>query len=217
MRLFISILLTVSFFSIKCTPAHAVVDHLLVSEVYYDAEVGRDLYEEWVELCNPSLGSIDLTGWVLMDNSGSFTLSGIIKPNDYFVIARDKVAFYDLYAFYPDLPGSTLRLANTGDFLILKYKGTEIDSVGYEGGSTKDNGRFDNWNIYATDAKSIMRSSVDIDTDTPGDWFSDAAPNPGTGPGVIIPEPSTLLLISISLLGIAFFRGKKVRSEKWIR
>jgi hypothetical protein len=191
-------------------PAHAILNHLIISEVYYDTAAGRDNYEEWVELYNPLLGAVDLTSWFLLDNASSFPLSGSIQPKDFFIVAKDNKAFYDLYGFYPDLSGSSLRLSNSGDFVLLKQNTSEIDAVGYEGGSSGDNGRFDDWHIFAGDQKSIMRKSLTLDTDTPDDWLVDTTPNPGTGPTTPVSEPSTLILLSIGLSTLGLFVKKEM-------
>ncbi|MBI5963149.1 MAG: DUF11 domain-containing protein [Chloroflexi bacterium] len=47
--------------------------------------------DEWIELYNPSLASIDISGWKLKSASGSIdiTLLGTIKPGEYFLLERE--------------------------------------------------------------------------------------------------------------------------------
>ncbi len=177
----------------------------LVSEIYYDAFTGRDYYDEWIELYNPSDRVIDLSGWTLRDNAATFILSGTVRPLSYFIVARDPQAFYGSYGFEPDLSGSTLRLSNSGDFVILSSLQVEIDAVGYEGGSTRDGGRFDDWERYADDGMSISRRGA-IDTNSADDWRSNTGPTPGSGSGGTMPEPLTLTTLLLGLAGIRLIK-----------
>ncbi len=75
--------------------------------------------KEWIELYNNTDKSIDLSGWLLLNKEGSkystTTLSGIIDPDDFFVIEN--------------IIGN---LNNSGDEIILKdYSGKIISQTSY--------------------------------------------------------------------------------------
>ncbi len=145
---------------------------LLVSEVLYDAP-NSDSTEEFVELYNPSCSAVSLSGYALSDNSGTFNLSGTIGAGGYATVARDSNGFNSLFGQAPTISGMSLSLGNSGDRIILKNNGSEIDRVAWE---NADSG----WSIAAKNV-SIARSSA-TDTNSVSDWSvqSDAG-NPGSG------------------------------------
>ena len=77
--------------SLSSTPAPINFDEMrvVISELLPNP-VGSDTENEWIELRNRSLESVDLQGWALKDSSSkSFSLTGVtINANDYFVILR---------------------------------------------------------------------------------------------------------------------------------
>lgn len=145
---------------------------LLVSEVLYDAP-NSDSTEEFVELYNPSCNDVNLSGYSVSDNADTFNLSGTIPGGGYFTIARSASGFSNLFGQSANITNMSLALSNSGDRIILKNNGSEIDRVAWE---NKDPG----WGIYATN-KSIARSST-TDTNSVNDWAVQAnAGNPGSG------------------------------------
>jgi serine protease len=154
-----------------CVSQFAAAD-LLISEVLYDAP-SNDTTEEFVELYNPSCSSLSLSNYSLSDNAGSFNLSGTIGAGGYATVARDTNGFTNLFSQAPTVTGMTLALGNSGDRMILKNNGSEIDRVAWE---NKDPG----WGITATNV-SIARSSQ-TDTNSVNDWAVQSNPgNPGSG------------------------------------
>jgi serine protease len=145
---------------------------LLVSEVLYDAP-NSDSLEEFVELYNPDCSAVSLSNYALSDNSGTFNLSGTIAAGGYATVARDASGFNALFSQSPTVSGMSLSLGNSGDRIILKKNGTEIDRVAWE---NADSG----WSIAAKNV-SIARNSQ-TDTNSVNDWAvqSDAG-NPGSG------------------------------------
>jgi len=144
------------------------MNHLLISEVYYDT-LGTDSKEEWISLYNPNENSIDLGGYIIRDNNDNWTIpSQIITGMGYKIIARDETGFYNLYSCYPDFDGLTLSLANTGDNLTLEKDEQEIDFV--EWGN-------DNWNISSGTNSSIIRIN-NTDTNSSADWTINQIPDP---------------------------------------
>ena len=57
--LFVFILLIISSFDVLA----AITDHVVISEVYYDAI--DESNSEFIELFNPTSSSIDITGWII--------------------------------------------------------------------------------------------------------------------------------------------------------
>lgn len=154
-----------------CLSQFAAAD-LLVSEVLYDAP-NNDSTEEFVELYNPGCSAISLNTYSLSDNAGSFNLSGTIAAGGYATVARNTSGFTALFGQAPTVTGMTLALGNSGDRMILKNNGSEIDRVAWE---NKDPG----WGINAKNV-SIARSSQ-TDTNSVNDWAVQAnAGNPGSG------------------------------------
>lgn len=150
-------------------------DHLLFSEVYYDAETPES-EKEWFELYNPTSVPLDLTGWSVSDNQYTRALPNgtVIEPESYLTIARNTAGFHELYNCDPDIVLIPwVPLSNSGDSLTLyNDDGVEIDFVAWEGGDP-------NWeDVEADDGKSIQRSPVNQDTDSPSDWLSNQQPDP---------------------------------------
>ena len=154
-----------------CVSQFAAAD-LLVSEVLYDAP-SSDTTEEFVELFNPSCSAVSLSNYSLSDNAGTFNLSGTIAAGGYATIARSSSGFSALFGQSATVSGMSLALGNSGDRIVLKNNGAEIDRVAWE---NKDPG----WGIYATNV-SIARSST-TDTNSVNDWAVQSNPgNPGSG------------------------------------
>ncbi len=141
--------------------------NVIISEVLYDAP-NSDSTEEWIELYNPTSSTIDLTGWTISDNAGTFTLSGSIPANGFITIARDSAGFQGLYSFAPTLVmGSALALSNSGDRLDLKdASNNPVDFVAWEN-------YVSGWSVTAVN--TVIHRDSDVDTDGPSDWTA-----PGT-------------------------------------
>ncbi|WP_233007309.1 endonuclease [Rheinheimera faecalis] len=146
--------------------------NLLITEVLYDAPT-NDNTEEFVELYNNSCTAINLQGYNLQDNGGSFNLSGTVAPRSYFLVAKNSAAMQSLYGKTPELAGLTLAFGNSGDYVKLRNGSTEVDAVGWENGLS-------GWSINAVD-KSISRNKT-TDNNLVSDWVVSAnSGNPGTG------------------------------------
>lgn len=144
---------------------------VVLSEVLYDAP-NNDSTEEFIELYNNSCVAVDLSGYRLADNGGSFTLSGTIAANGYFVVAKNAAAVQALYGKPVQLSGLSISLGNSGDYVRLYQGNSEIDLVAFENAIS-------GWPINAVD-KPIARRSLP-DTHTVNDWQVIAA-TPGSGP-----------------------------------
>ena len=136
-----------------------------IAQVGYDTP-GNDTIEEWVELYNPTAAAIDVGGFRLADNDGSFTLppGTSVPPGGFVVVARDVVGFMALFNRAPAVTGLRLSLGNEGDDLrLLDPGGSEIDRVLWENATA-------GWPIAAPTGASIRRTDPSVDTNTVADW-----------------------------------------------
>lgn len=137
---------------------------LVINEVFYDTP-GDDTVEEWIELYNGTAAAINLGGYKLLDNAGTYTLPTVSIPaGGLLVIARNATGFNNLYGFLPDVSGLTLALGNSGDKLTLRNAaGTDVDFVAWENYVT-------GWGLNAATGQSIFRKDKNVDTDVAADW-----------------------------------------------
>jgi hypothetical protein len=134
-------------------------DELIVTEIMYNSSESTDV--EWIELYNASGGTLDLTGWWLVDDNATHTrvpLSGTMAPGAVMVMAGTQALFA---AKYP-------AVTNVFPACFQTY-GVEW-SLGNSG---------DQINVY--DAADVLVTSV---------LFDDAAPWPlepdGAGPSLLL-------------------------------
>ena len=155
-----------------CGLALPIQAKLLISEVLYDAPT-NDSTQEFIEIYNDGCASVNLSGYALADNAGSFNLTGTIGPASYFVVAKNTAAMQALFGKTPQQSGLTLSLGNSGDYVKLRQGSTEIDSVAFENAIS-------GWTLNAVD-KSVERKNV-ADSNTMADWQVSAnTGNPGSG------------------------------------
>jgi PKD repeat protein len=164
------------FSFVATTPSSGSSD-VVFSEIYYDT-VGTDADEEWIELYNKSAATVDVGGWIIIDNNGtgsSYTIPSntTIAAGTYLTIAANSIGFNALYGFDADVYGSIPALNNTGDTLLLRDgSSTEVDAVAWEGGATS--GTPATWgsatNPVSATGSSITRTDPAVDTDTYADW-----------------------------------------------
>ena len=162
------------------------LDHVVFSEVFYDPKGRREADKEWIELYNPLITSVNISGWRVVDNNGqggSYTIpeGTTIEAQSFLTIARNTKGFKKLYGFTPDVSGLSFGLNNSGDALILKSGNLVIDAVAWEGGASGDVPT--NWGSdsqpSASEKESIQRTNPNSDTDTFTDWGNITVPTPG--------------------------------------
>jgi hypothetical protein len=178
----------------------AVSEKVVFSEVLYDSEVSYEKYGEWIELYNPQSTAVDISGWKLQDNAGTFTIpsGNVINAHSYFIITDDASYFQGRYGCVPNISQDTVKLANTGDFLILKNKsGTTIDQVAWEKGGSSIAGWGSSSLPKADEDKTIQRKNPNTDSDTYADWRSNCTPDPVCGGGG---TPQPIIVLSKSTL-----------------
>lgn len=152
------------------------LDHIIFTQILYDPP-GKEDKEEWLEIYNPTDSSLELSGWSITDNSGTweFPDQTATGPRSYLIIARDSEGFSNLTGCSADIGTFTRGLNNPGDQLSLKNPDLRIiDFVAWERGY---NDAYPEWDISAGDGKSIKRKPL-TDTDSPGDWLSEQEPEP---------------------------------------
>jgi len=157
------------------------IDNVYVEEYVYTPSVGDILINEftpkgteWVELYNTLPIPVSLSGWMLIDDDGSYDmLSGTIPANGYFVHSN-----------------VGLSLSNSGDvFFLVAPTGDTIDQVGYgySGGAPLMNTPY-----------SVARAPDGVDTDddardftldpTPTQGAANDAPPAALGTSLVINE-----------------------------
>lgn len=162
------------------------LDHLLITEVYYDPDVlhtgTSDVSSEWIEIYNGTGVSVDVSGWSVADASGEFDLipSGTSIASGSFLVLASSATTTTLWGNTPMLNlGSTLNggLVNTSDVVFLKNAASStIDGVSYGA----DTNAFDPGTPDVGDGHSIKRSNLTTDTNTASDWIDEDTPTPGS-------------------------------------
>jgi len=165
--------------------AWAGVSHLLVSEVYPEADAahGGDAAHEWIELFNPTAATATLSHWVMKTSDSSFTIptSTVLAPHAYLIVtaATDTRARWLIPTSSPVLIDSSsfgAGLASAGDFVkLLTNTGITVDEVSW-GTSTE---AFSPSAPAPAIGHSLIRTSLSRDTDKASDWADTSAPNPG--------------------------------------
>ncbi len=119
--------------------------------------------KEWLELFNPTSSTVDLTGWVLLDNSSTTTLSGEILAENFLVLDFSN------------------RLNNLGDQLILKdNQGQIVDQVRY--------GNFNDGNIDDNVPAPLAGQSLNRDQNN--QWRLSLNPTKGLSNVIVAPVDS---------------------------
>ena len=178
-------------------------DRLLITEVMYDPDGTPDQGEvEWIEIYNPTAGTVDLSGYKIGDEETlggpeamlQFPAGASIAPGQVIVIAGDALAFQAAYGFAPDYEASdsgspvpdmlkyaawangSLNLSNSADeVLLLDVRDELVDAVSW-GSSIW---AFDPAVPVAGKGNSLERFPAYVDTDSAGDWRALAVPQPG--------------------------------------
>ncbi len=136
--------LCASIFFLSCVGiSHA---QIAISEVMYDP-AGTDTKREWVEVCNVSSGSVDLTAFKLFESSSNhsivaFSGNSQLEAGACGVVADDPASFkIDYPSFSGSLFDSSFSLSNSGEQLILRSSSdADIDSTTYPATAAKGDG-----------------------------------------------------------------------------
>lgn len=169
-------------------------DTIVINEINYHSPNGGD----WVELFNPNLHPVDISGWVLEDESGGYfnlPASTTLQPGDFLVLVENEAAFLSFYPLTNNRVGAFgagnhgFKLNNGGERIYLKNANlTLIDSV-----------RYDNelpWPLGADGTgHSLQLKDPKSDNALPENWRADL-PTPG------LPNQLALLPQAIDFLPI---------------
>ncbi len=176
---------------------------ILISELLYDGLTPSTEGDEFVELCNPNSGPVDLTGYKVGDEE---TAGGgesmyylppgtILAAGDCLVIAKNAADFQARFGMSPNFEighltkytawgSGSWSLANTGDELLLLGPGDEIlDSAAYRNGNYALLGL--EADATAPEPHSLQRVWP-IDTNSMPHDFARADPTPGA---LTLPPP----------------------------
>lgn len=158
---------------------------VIISEIMQNPDAVSDSEGEYIELYNSSSSSVSLAGWTLTVDSESDELNGgTISPGGFALLCvdgspSDNGGIDNCTIDYPD----RISLKNEGSTIILKNgAGTEIDRVGYDGGSvwpdprgasleyvgppTGDTNAAANWQVATTRRGEFDGSSGDLGSPT---------------------------------------------------
>lgn len=176
-----------------CTGSSQPIDHIIISEVYYNYPAGQTSAYEWIELYNPTNtdkridGSIQYSG----DSSGFFGFDEVtLKPYHFAVIVQNfypALQSWEIAGYYPldklakitFIEGHAMNINANRGHVFLKDGSTIIDHIGWG-----------NWNLTPTPSwdftgsvsqgRSLKRKSLDCETGIANtDWQEESLPTPG--------------------------------------
>jgi hypothetical protein len=163
---------------------------VIINKVYYNVDFGhgRDSANEWIELYNPTESPIDISSWIIADNTGQDVLASssplIIPGLDFAIIAAASTTWN-----YWEIPADVLKiqldsligghgLHNDADMLVLKDNyGNIVDQMNW---GISDH----SWANYAAYSAGVWEPGVagvdkghllarlpsGLDTDAVSDW-----------------------------------------------
>ncbi len=83
--------------NVLASPCPPGTEGIVINEIFYKSSLLFDP-GDWVEIHNPTNASIDISNWVLMDETNGFRLpSMVLAPGDYWVIVEDSTLFSTQY------------------------------------------------------------------------------------------------------------------------
>ena len=155
--------------------------NVVINEVYGGGgNTGSVFSNDFVELYNPTGKDIDITGWVLDQqsapgNSGSkTTLSGIVPAGGYYLIQGKAGSNVTGDLPTPDITNDKMDFGAKGAIAVLLNGDAEVDRVGW-GSAAKPEGSAA---AGTSNSTSIQRKAAGVDSDNNADDFEAAAPTP---------------------------------------
>ncbi len=191
---------------------------IIINEIFQNPSAVSDTDGEWFELFNSGLADIDIDGWTIEDNgidSHKINNGGslVIASGGFLVLGRN-ATFSTNGGISVDYQYSSLFLANGDDELVL-YDGmlNEIDRVEWDGGPafpdpTGASMALTSWSLDNNSGSSWATSTT---PQTSGDFSTAGSCNEDVGQvcSVSVPEPSTLAIFALGIMGLALRRFKK--------
>lgn len=104
----------------------------LINEIMYHPDWTNELEAEFVELFNPTGGSVDLSGWTLNGAGLTFPGGTTLAAGGYLVCGASAAALQRVYGVTPAVGGWKGSLDNGGETLELRNAyGRPVDAVAY--------------------------------------------------------------------------------------
>jgi len=194
---------------------------LIINEIFQNPSAVADAEGEWFELFNDGLVDIDINGWTIKDDDNDEYIidngsSLYVYAGGFLVLGVNDDAstnggiLVDYQYDYNDI-----KLANgTDELVLLDINSIEIDRVEWDSGTTfpdpagatmaftstlADNNVGENWK-----ESTATISGTNADHATPGACNTDV----GQICTVDVPEPNSIAILGLGLLGLAFSRKK---------
>ena len=110
---------------------------VVINEINYNSDKNFDT-EDWIELYNNTNQTIDLVGWVFMDENRTpsyvFDSATYLQPNSYLVVCRDIILFKSGYPGVINYFGDMSSGLSGGGEIIFLYdnNGLLVDSLTYD-------------------------------------------------------------------------------------
>ena len=195
---------------------------ILINEVYYDAPTGADEgTSEWVELCNPTTSTIDLSGWMLesagssWSESWTFPSGTTLAPGAYLAFGPGVGGASE---FNPNLQNGG---SETDGVRLVTSTGAVIDTVLYDTNNT--NGLLDDRGSakgpFAPDVSAgsaLARVPDCTETTNTGDDFVEVTE---LTPGMANPSPADCTLAEGAAVLINEFMANPAGSDgdnEWV-
>ena len=196
-------------------------DHILISEVLYNAE-GNDAGKEFIELYNPTNSDKNLDDWSLESLSAGGSKTSLAKfgskSDDSFIIKSHGFLLIGLNNYNGAPPEDIKRsgsLNNAGAAISLfDTEGNAIDAVSYDGslpeGQSFERKAYQNGCVSAQGGGEYLGNGCD--TDIVNDWEARVAPSPQNSQN--LPEPRSAPQ-TIKNFNAAFSSGNLELNFNW--
>lgn len=192
---------------------------LIISEVLFNVP-GPDLGNEYIELFNDTAVAVDLADWSLgwgtddytfgtLDLDGADTGGGnsMLAPGAYVVIGGPTGTL----AIAPELPSGFLNAAGVAlfnlDAALIGPLSVPDDAVIFTSFLGINTDLLDSSGAVGSVDGNYTAAGQTVARDASGSWGVQPASDPGTGPMVVMPEPSTALLVGLGLALLATRRS----------
>jgi len=176
---------------------------IVINEVYGGGgNAGAPLNQDFVEIFNNGVTSIDISGWALQYGSaaGAFSTFATVPslttlaPGDFYLVSAGPVGGVGSALPTANLAGSsaTNLSATAGKVQLVNTSIAIVDLVGY--GATAN--MFEGAPAPAPSNTTSINRTLGVDTNMNNLDFSTAAPTPMA----MVPEPATYMLFGLGLL-----------------
>jgi DNA/RNA endonuclease G (NUC1) len=189
-----------SFTSVKINVQPESLDHVIISQVYGGGgNAGATLTNDFIELYNPTVNTVNLSGWSVQYASASGSswtetdLSGAIEPGAFYLIQEAKGTGGSVTLTTPNAVGTIPMSATDGKVALVSNSNTLsgtcpntvdiVDLVGY--GSANCFEGLGATAVLTNTTAALRKNNGSTDTDNNTDDFTTGTPNPrfSTGGG----------------------------------